>query len=68
MAVLYGRDNGLFEYLSNPLTFFEEDDDLYVEVKKPLRDRKRNTIATATATLWFLPANSYAMATGSKSN
>ena len=34
MAVLYGRDNGLFEYLSNPLTFFEEDDDLYVEVEK----------------------------------
>ncbi len=34
MAMLYGRDNGLFEYLAEPLTFFEEGDDLYVEVEK----------------------------------
>lgn len=34
MGLLYERDNGLFEYLDNPLVFCEEEDELYAEVEK----------------------------------
>ena len=34
MGLLYERDNGLFEYLDNPLVFCEEEDELYAEVVK----------------------------------
>ncbi len=34
MALLYGRDGGLFEYLDDPLVFCEEEEDVYAEVDK----------------------------------
>ncbi len=36
MGLLYERDNGLFEYLDNPLVFCEEEDELYAEVEKAI--------------------------------
>ena len=34
MGLLFERDNGLFEYLDNPLVFCEEEEDLYAEVER----------------------------------
>ncbi len=34
MALLYDRDQGLFEYLKDPIVFVEEDDDVYPQVEK----------------------------------
>ncbi len=41
MAVLYGRDDGLFEYLENPVVYCEEFDDVDAELDKAFeRSRK----------------------------
>ena len=41
MGLLYERDNGLFEYLENPLVFCEEEEDLYVEVERAVARPKK---------------------------
>ena len=41
MPVLYGADNGLFEYLQNPIVFTEEGDDLETEIDKALKPSRQ---------------------------
>ena len=56
MPVLYGTDNGLFEYLCDPIVFSEESDDLEAEIDKALRPSRQEYRRHADRGTYLPPA------------